>query len=689
MTDQHPPLHALAFVAALACCAVVQAQTVQQIDSLPAVTVTGEKTVRDIERTAPSVKVFSSGDLERQPGLTGTRALLENTVNITSSGTQNLAPAVRGIDGTGPSQGRDAFTAGTRSRLNIQVDGRAASFNEITFGELGLWDVDRVEIFRGAQSTLQGRNAIAGTIIYKTNDPSFKPEYGGRLLVGNHGQREVAAVVSGPILADELAFRLALERQGSDSFVKGFAAYPGVDHPGELKGGSARAKLLYKPKDLPGLRTQLTVAHTGYQAPQTEGVARPFGDLRASSDASFANMPRFNPRSTNGVWDTTWELSERLTLENRLASGRYAIRRNAQPGDGIATIDGHDFTLEPRLRYAAANKSWSGFVGLYAFRAKQHDTLDLFDGGDWQDKTATNAIYGEATLAVAPQLDLTLGGRYEREHRVRRGSLAFLVTDFDKRYANFLPKATLAWQADAATTLGLAVSRGYNGGNAGFTYEAPYVNYTYQPEYVWNYEAFVRSRQLNNKLRLTGNVFLNRYKDMQLPFDLSPNPAEWSYIVRNAPRAETYGAELGATWVAARGLEFSGELGLLKAKVTRYADSGVEGHELPRSPRLTATLGVNWQGPQGLELGASARYSSRYYSEITNLDRGRVKPGWIANARAAYPLGQFKLFAYVNNLFDTQRPIQIDADPNAPDDSADVASLPRPRSFGVGVEAWF
>lgn len=101
---------------------------------------------------------------------------------------------MRGTDGTGPSQGSDAFLAGTRSRLNIQVDSRAASFNEITLGDLGLWDVQQVEIFRGAQSTLQGRNAIAGTMIYKTNDPTFTREYGGRAMVGNLKQRGVAAV---------------------------------------------------------------------------------------------------------------------------------------------------------------------------------------------------------------------------------------------------------------------------------------------------------------------------------------------------------------------------------------------------------------------------------------------------------------------------------------------------------------
>lgn len=663
-------------------------QQPQAETTLPAVTVTGEKTARSLDRTAPSVKVFGARELDANPGLLSNRSLLENTVNITSSGTQNLAPAVRGIDGTGPSQGGDAFLAGTRSRLNIQVDGRAASFNEITFGDLGLWDVQQVEIFRGAQSTLQGRNAIAGTVIYKTNDPTFTPEYGVRVMAGNLKRREVAAVVSGPLIDSELAYRIALDRRTFQSDVKGFVGYPGVDDPGVYESSSARAKLLIKPKALPGFSTLVTLAHTEYKAPQAEGVARPFEARTVSASASYAQMPQFAPRVTGGVVDTTWALSDRLTLENRFVAGDFAIRRNAVAGDGIARIDGNDYTLEPRLRYNAPDKSWSGFVGLYGFRANQHDTLDLFGGGAWDDRTRTGAVYGEATVALSPELDLSAGARYEREHRFRQGTLAFFTTDFDESYKTFLPKLDLAWKIDPATTIGTALSRGYNGGNAGFTYDEPYVNYTYKPEYVWNLEGYARSRLLDGRLRLTGNVFYSRYKDMQLPFDLNPDPAVWAYVVRNAPRAETYGTELGATWLAARGLELSGELGLLRARVTRYPDSGVEGHELPRAPKLTAVFGVNWRAEQGLQAGASARYSSGYYSDITNVARGRVEPGWIFNARASYPVGKARVFAYVNNLFDSRRPLLISADPGAASDAGDVANLPRARTLGVGVELW-
>jgi hypothetical protein len=380
--------------------------------------------------------------------------------------------------------------------------------------------------------------------------------------------------------------------------VTGWQPYPGVDDPGEFESGSARFKVLHQSKAVSGLRNLLTLAHTEYRAPQTESVARPFEDKLSS----YPPMPVFAPRVTSGTLETTWPLAERWTFENSLVAGHFKVKRLAMPGDGNAVIDGEDYSIEPRLRYRAADKSWTGFVGLYVFNAKQNDTIDLFGGGAWDDHTQTRSIYGEATVALGPTLDLTAGARWEREHRVRQGTLAFFTTDFDERYENFLPKLTLAWKADAATTLGTALSRGYNGGSAGFTYDVPYVNYEYKPEYVWNLEGFARATRLDGRLQLTGNVFYSRCKDLQTPFDLNPDPAIWAYVVRNAPRAETYGAELGAAWLALPGLTLRADLGLLRARITEYPDSGH--HRVPglgrRRPRAAARAAPQHGAGRGL-----------------------------------------------------------------------------------------
>ena len=675
-------LSAIALAVTTAFAGPLWAQTTASPVQLERITVIGEKTERSLADTAASVSVTDERQLKEDPSLNTVNNVLDGVPNITSTGTQNLAPAVRGVDGTGPAQGADAFLAGTRPRLGIQLDGRSASYNEVVFGDLSTWDVKQIEVYRGAQSLLQGRNSIAGTVVVKTNDPSFEREVGFRVVAASHKERQYGAVFNLPLVADELAFRLAMDRQVSESFVDGFEAYPGVNDPGEYESRTVRAKFLLQPKALPGFSTLLTLVHTDHINPQTESVNRPFSD----EQISFPTMPVFAPRANSGILDMTWKLSSLVTLENRIAKSDFRISRYAEPGDGNARIDGKDLTIEPRIRFTGEDTQ--GFLGVFYFDTKQDEFIDLFGGGTFDDETHTKAVYAELTHALASDLKLTLGARYEEERRQRDGSLFIFAIDLDETYHAFMPKAVLSWEPVPGLTMGAGASRGYNGGGAGFTFDPPFESYTFDPEYVWTYEAFTRAELLGGKLRLTGNLFYSDYKDMQLPFDLNPDPNVWSYVVRNADRAKTYGLELGAQWLVASGLRLNAEIGLLKTEITQYDDASLEGNDLARAPALTANFGVHYRHASGFEVGGNARYSESYYSSVENLGRGKTDPYWIVNTRFAYNLRDYRLFAFVNNVLDEDTPLLFDADPaGLPAD--DTAILPRPRTLGVGIEAWF
>jgi outer membrane receptor protein involved in Fe transport len=173
---------------------------------------------------------------------------------------------------------------------------------------------------------------------------------------------------------------------------------------------------------------------------------------------------------------------------------------------------------------------------------------------------------------------------------------------------------------------------------------------------------------------------------MQLPFDLNPDPSIWSVEIRNADRARNYGAEFGLRWLLMAGLTVHGELGLLRTEVTEYPDSNVEGHEFASAPAATASLGFAWTAGNGFALGANARYSDAYYSSLDNHPRGRTDPYWLLDARAGYRFGVAHVFAYVDNLLDGDAPLLIA--PGATR-AEDVANLPQPRSYGVGLELQF
>jgi outer membrane receptor protein involved in Fe transport len=655
-------------------------------ETLSTVIVTAGKISRSLLDTPTSVSVLSARDLERRAGLMTSKDLLEYTPNISVVGTGNQAPTVRGVDGTGAAKGADAFYAGSRPRLNVQIDGRPASYNEVTFADPALWDVAHVEILRGAQSTLQGRNAIAGTIITKTKDPTFEPEAVVRVGGGNFEQRRYSAMVSGPLAGDSVAFRLAGDYYAKQTFVDGFQPYPGVDDPGEIRGLNLRGKLLFEPKSIQGLRTLLTLNHSDYTSPQTENVYRPFADR----NSEFPLQPVFEPKTTSLIADTSYTLNEQLTLEGVLSATDLGVKRKSPAGSGIVDIDGHEYLFEPRVRFQGEGRL-GGVAGVYLFRSQQDESIDFPTPQAFDDRITTAALFGEGTLPLTDALDLIAGVRFEQEkHEREGGDQVAVVISLDETYRAFLPKLGLAWHVQENTTLGVVALRGYNGGGAGFSFDensGVFTNYQYDPEYVTTIELFARREALGGRLGLTANVFYSEYKDMQLSYDLTPTfSSDFAFVVRNADRAESYGAELGADWSIGSGFAAYGSVGLLRSRITRYPDSGFQGNDQPLAPSFTATGGVTWRGDSGLEASFSGRYSGSYYSDLDNQPRGKVDRYFVANAQAGYRLSRARIYASVENLFDSDKTLAVYSGATPQEDVADILA---PRTYWAGVEFSF
>ena len=642
------------------------------------VVVSAEKSNRSLRDTASSVSVVTDEAAERM-GVYETNALLDRMTNLVNIKPGNSAPTVRGIDGTGPATGSDAFFAGTRPRLNYQLDGRTLGFNEAIFQNGTLWDIDQIEVYRGPQSTLQGRNAIAGTIAIRTADPTFDWEGRARGLIGNQGERQVSGALSGPIVSDLLAFRLSADWRRSQAYVD-FTPYPEEAHPGRFQNLTLRGKLLFTPT--PEIRSLVTISHVDGRAPQSEYVLGPdFGFDYSQKVAQFARQPVFRSRDTTGIWDTSWQGSDIVTLQAYLSATDFRTGRYAPATTGNLRIDGKEYVAEPFVRLRSSDGRFSGFVAAYVFRTHQNEVIDLYSGGAFRDRTETTAAFGEFTGKLTDALTLVMGGRYEVEHRFRQGYAGPFVIDFDETYREFLPKATLSLRASDAITVGVTAGRGYNAGGAGFTYYAPYVSYTYKPEYVWNYEGFLRGSLAGGKVSLTANIFYNDYKGLQLPYSLGP----LSTVIRNAEKATTYGAEAGIVWAPSKGNQIYANIGLLKTRVNRYDDPLVQGNDLLRAPAFTSDVGFNFSPDGKFEMGGDVRYSDSYYSDVFSNARGKVSPYAVVNAQLAYNLGPARLSLSVRNLLNSAHPIDYVIYGGA----VYGATILQPRTVTGGVELRF
>ncbi|WP_201722816.1 TonB-dependent receptor [Caulobacter sp. BP25] len=661
-----------------------------EVTPLDAVVVTGEIIARPLARSGASVEVLDAALLADRPALVTVRDVLAQTANLAIVTGTGKAPTVRGVDGTGPAENANAFFAGSRPRLNWRIDGRPASYNEVVFGDLGVWDVARIEVLRGPQSTLVGRNAIAGTVLIETNDP--KPEFGGaiQVVVGDYGQRQGSAMLNLPIVEGKLALRLAADgfrRQAATSY----DSYSGVDDPGRIEGLTLRGKLLFTPTTSDS-RALLTVTHTQSKAPNGEIIVRPFEARRSN----FPLQPVHEPKSTSVGLDVSHPISETLKLELNASGTEFDFRRRAAPNSSNATIDTREYVLEPRLRYAAAS-GVSVVAGAYVYRARQDEFIEFFGGQRFDDRTDTAAAYVETVTPLSNNIDLSAGLRYEREKRQRTGgdpTGALVRIQAKQTYEAWLPKLGMVWSPSASRSVGLQISRGYNAGGGGITFAFPIVNYSYDAEYVWTGEVFGRQSWSGGRAQTTQNLFYSRYTDMQLPFDLTPTvSSDESFVVRNADVVETWGGEFGVRAALAKGLRAHATFGALRTKVAKYPGSGIEGNSLLTAPKATGSAGVS------LEEGAwsaavNMRYVSPYFTDVNNRARGRTDPYTVTDLRIGYDMGRARLTATVRNLFDVERPVArypgfAPAGSGRPDSDYDSAVLLAPRMVSAGVVATF
>jgi outer membrane receptor protein involved in Fe transport len=677
-------VQAILGVSALAAATPALAQTAAPT-SVESIVVTAERTNRSLKDTASSVAVITAADGDRMAALQSTYDILDLIPNVVAPRTANMAPAIRGIDGGGPAIGANAFFAGTRPRVAFLVDGRALTFNEAIYLDGGIWDMQQTEVYRGPQSTLQGRNAVGGVIAVKTADPTFEMHGKARLLVGEDNLRQISGALGGPLIPDVLAFRIAADHREEEAFVK-TRPFVQLGHPDAYRSDTVRGKLLFTPT--PEFRTLTTLSYTNSFSPQTLSVKLPFTDYVATA----TNTPRFQTRALVAISDSTWKLSDDLALSAFLTATDFKVNRYVNPANGIAEINGREYTAEPRIRFGQASDRLSGFLAAFIFRSSQDEVIDLFGGGTFDDKTVTKAIFGETTWRAADRLDVTLGARYEEEKRDRVGSAGrptaalYFPLDYHETFKAFLPRGTVKYRLDEAVTVGATVGKGYNSGGAGFAFNPPYPSFVYGKETVWNYEAFIRSSLMGGRLNLNGNVFYNDYKGLQLPYNVAVTAAGASTIISNAEKATTYGAEAELRFRATDWLDLTGGGGLLKTKINRYSDPSIEGRELPRSPAYSLSAGFIARPIENLDASMSFRWTDAYYSDVFNLARGKTKAHGELNAQLGYTIGHVRVFGQVVNLLDEQTPESITPATNP---ASDIANMSRPRRFMAGVSAAF
>jgi iron complex outermembrane recepter protein len=659
----------------------------------------GEKFARSPFNTFTSVEFVTSEELDYY-----VRQTLDEAVNSSpnirmfeDSGNTNIA--IRGMSAEGATQ-----PSRSNPVISVTVDGAEQGIEATRRGTRGAWDVEQIEVLRGPQSTLQGRNALAGSVVIRTKDPTFTPEAIFREEIDSDGLYSGAFAVSGPIIEDQLAARLSgqITRDDKDiSYSDPVSAAHGKEEFEELRG-----KLLFTPSELPEFTGLFTVSRThdtpaynlvtGPDFFDREYVSTGFDEIRDTTvnryiaDLKYEFNPDWTIQSVTSYVDMTQEID---------APRSVTFFRDE-------TRDRGDFSQDIRLNYGSEESSFSGVLGLYAGQYSGHavsdSEMDVFGLGftvplqslNAKDKGTSLAAYADGRYEFVDRWTLLAGGRLVHDKvsadykGVVLAGLIDATLDEASSVSNteFLPKIGLAFELTENQNVALTAIKGYRPGFSELIVGTTTIN-TVESETLWAYEFAYRSKWFDDRLQINGNVFYYDHSNMQVPVPV-PDPllsSGYSYTI-NAAQAYSYGAEFEARWNFDSGFEVFAGLGLLKTKFEDgvYNGASIAGNEFPEAPSLTASLGAIYKHESGWFAGGDVSFTDGYYSkgDVRNLPVTAVDSFTIVNAQLGYQTDNLTFTAYAKNLLDEKYLTGISSNGGS-------ANIGDARSFGLQLTQRF
>jgi len=633
------------------------------------IVVTARRTEERLQRVPSSISAFNERALDR--------------IQATdTTGLQGAVPNLNIVQGRGSSNATNIYIRGIGQPDALQTFDPAVGvyvddvyLSRIRGNQLDLLDVERIEVLRGPQGTLYGKNTIGGAIKYVSRKPGQTLRAEGTAQIGSYKQFDLRGNISGP-LSDTVAAGVSIMRASRDGFVEDSAddrEYNDRDSFG------ARGALAFTPSD--ALRIDLTADYSRDDA--SLSVGRPVNNLTTFSGGTLVVDNPVNAggkydwegRTTPGLPNSTklkhygfagtisYDVNDALTFKSisayrNLKTDDYIDIDATQyeVGDVFVGVDQDQVSQEFQLAYSSDRLS--GVAGVYYLKedvgshqeAYADDLLGpaFLNSGflrtiDDDLTTKSYAAYANGSFEIVPTVRLSAGIRYTKETKdYDRTTSTFysLLPAFNATFGfapdkgkwdDWSPMVSLDWQATPDTMLYARAAKGFKSGGFNGRANSAAEATEYDPETVWSYEAGFKST-IARQFRFNGAVFYNDYKDFQArvaDVDDTTVPPTPLLSVLNAGKLRIKGAELEASWTPIPALLIDGQLGYLDADYKEFDDTrfvafgGSRAFQDPAfAPKWTVRLGAQYAvdlgGSGGITFGGQTRYRSRQALAVDN-----------------------------------------------------------------------
>jgi iron complex outermembrane receptor protein len=666
-----------------ACATFATAQDAQTDDTeVSAIVVTARRTEETLQSVPGAVSAFSQASLER----------LQAT-DVTAL--QGAVPNVNLAQGRGSSNATNIFIRGIGQPDALQTFDPAVGvyvddvyYSRIRGTQFDLFDLERVEVLRGPQGTLYGKNTIGGALKVVTRKPGQEFRAGLSAAYGSYNQMELKGSVSGPV-SDTLALGLS----GLIAQRDGFVENPVTGEEYNNKDTQAvRAQAAWTPTDT--LRIDLSADFSRDDAAMTVGQATStLTTLLGVPLVVVTNPPPaydFKTRTTSGLPNSTklthygyagtitWDLSDSLTLKSitayrNLETDDYVDidATQVELGDVFVGVDQDQTSQEFQLSFNQG--PWTVVGGVYWMNenivSHQEAYADDYLGAAFGNptflrtvdddlETTSQAAYVNVSYDLTETVQVTAGLRYTDEEKVYSRSTstfssnalftanpAFAFNNLTESWDDVSPMADIRWMPSENVTLYLRGSKGFKSGGFNGRANNPGEQAPYDPETVTSYEGGLKTTWDGGRYLLNFTVFTNDYRDFQArvsgtvtdPGTGLPSP---ELTVINAGSMKTSGAELEAVARPLPGLMLDAQVGLLNAEYDDFDDvrfvatGGSRAFQQPAfAPKWTVRYGAQYifnLGDGGsFTVGAATRFRSEMALSVDNtLTNSRVRvPG--------------------------------------------------------------
>jgi iron complex outermembrane receptor protein len=699
--------------------------------SLDSVTVTATRRREPVREVPMQVNVMKAETLERA----GARNLADYVaeqpgVSLTSSGSVGGILTMRGLT-TGPVQGI--------ATVGVYVDdvatgqsssGALAGFTPL---DMGMLDLDHIEVLRGPQGTLYGAGAMSGVLKYVTNQPDTM-EFAGSVKFGTTwtqggGQGySTGAVLNVPLKEDVAAVRIAAftDRVGGSYNAVGLASGSNIDR-GHTDGG--RVSLLLTPTKELTVRLTGTVQDVNRKGLGFEDIdkrtLRPWGLDRTRQLSG--REPYNNKTQLFGLdveYDFGWarlnsitsaqdvKITNSVDLTALYGPALSALRLPVASVPLASTVEQHRISQEFRLTSRSGTTvEWLAGVYLNRERGSNDGTISANLNGGLGNKsflTSTQfsryreeAIYGDVTWNVTPALSFTGGLRLARNNQSygskQSGALVGPVDSVASGSSSESPTTYLAaakYTLSDTSNVYFRAASGYRPGGPNVLKadtDRNIVQPMFKSDSLWSYELGYKADLLDRKLSLEAALYDIEWRDVQ-----QPTRSGGFVFVTNAGGARIRGGELTLNWKPSKEWRFTANAALIDARLTEDA-KGLDakaGTRLPQTPRFATTLGVTRNfsiADHPAYFGISARYIGKRdagYPGSSVIPSIKMPAYTLVDLQAGIDFQRFSLAAYVRNLANKRGIVSIDTGLAANPNLVQAALAPS-RTIGLTVNVPF